>query len=567
MMRSRDGGSILLLVLVAGLLSSGAGRVAAEGQVLSYNEVVALARAYMDEEDGVRRAEILKKVEGWSERLDEIARALRPVPPADAPTGYLACDRFTVPRIRARMQRLLPILPGPLPEGARAVVRDGRFSAVAENGDILWSRKHPHPAGPIPQLIPRAESDRRTAFRLQRGSPGAAATPDGIPAPAEEYLSWVLVPKDYDATRAYALSIRLHGGGGTNAIDSAALGSETAADRALAALPNNTIQVDLGTPKIAPLKWSFPESEIHIQSVIEEYSTRYHIDPDRVFISGGSMGGIGSWWHAWRHGDRFALIAPVTGTWTAAYWPKLRGTLLYHLSGAYDSRMTRVDWARYGHERMKALGIFHLDGEYPGGHISNSSAGPQTRAIRELMRSARRDPYPPWACAVSPFTPPSSSGYPLYSGTDEEYVQRFSPQPYSFWVSVLEHGPEGIPVERLRTRFGYPQKFTPEREMMKAGAADAENLGGNRFRVYTTNVRRFALWLHPKMGVDFARPVEIEVIERGVDPETLAEVERARHTVRVSAKPSLAAMLKYRGDRRDYGLIYHAAVEVAVGEQ
>ncbi|MBI3944988.1 MAG: hypothetical protein HY321_03650, partial [Armatimonadetes bacterium] len=78
--------------------------------------------------------------------------------------------------------------------------------------------------------------------------------------------------------------------------------------------------------------------------------------------------------------------------------------------------------------------------------------------------------------------------------------------------------------------------------------------------------RRFALWLHPKMGVDFAKPVEIEVIETGVDPETMAEAERGRTKVTATAKPSLAAMLRYLGDRRDYGLIYHAVVEVAVGE-
>ena len=101
---------------------------------------------------------------------------------------------------------------------------------------------------------------------------------------------------------------------------------------------------------------------------------------------------------------------------------------------------------------------------------------------------------------------------------------------------------------------------------MPAGAVDAENLGDNRFRVHASNVRRFALWLHPRMGVDLARPIRIELIEMGVDPKTLEETELRRETVTLRAKPSLATMLRYLGDRRDYGLIYHAVVELTVWE-
>jgi hypothetical protein len=51
-----------------------------------------------------------------------------------------------------------------------------------------------------------------------------------------------------------------------------------------------------------------------------------------------------------------------------------------------------------------------------------------------------------------------------------------------------------------------------------------------------------------------------------VDPQALEETVRKRETVMASARPSLATMLKYLGDRRDYGLIYHAVVEVGVGK-
>ena len=171
----------------------------------SYEEAVELARTYMDEEDVARREVISKKVEAWNERLDEIAQALRPAPPADSPTGHLSADRFTLPRLRERMRRLEPRLPGPLPEGARLEVKDGKLFGIAADGKILWSREHPHPEGPIPQLIHKDAGVRATAmlFRV-RGPDGIAAKwPDGRtlyykPGPAEEYLNWVYVPEDYD---------------------------------------------------------------------------------------------------------------------------------------------------------------------------------------------------------------------------------------------------------------------------------------------------------------------------------------------------------------------------------
>ena len=67
----------LLAALAVGLLAPGVGAARVEERPMSYEEAFELARAYMDEEDVARRERILEKVEAWSERLDEIARALR----------------------------------------------------------------------------------------------------------------------------------------------------------------------------------------------------------------------------------------------------------------------------------------------------------------------------------------------------------------------------------------------------------------------------------------------------------------------------------------------------------
>jgi len=267
------------------------------------------------------------------------------------------------------------------------------------------------------------------------------------------------------------------------------------------------------------------------------------------------MGGYGAWHQAFRHADRFAIIAPMAAGVPSGYWPKLQGTLLYLATGIYDPRGVA---GIHVLQRMRCRDprtLVIINAEYPSGHPRDAAATPQIEALHELINRTRRDPYTRRVCAVAPYVPHRRSSQSAYKGTLEENAKRYPHQPYSFWACVLEHGPDGIPVDG-------PYRTT----LMRAGAVDAENLGGNRFRVYATNVRRFALWLHPKMGLDLARPIQIELIEMGVNTKTLAETELKRETVTVRTRPSLAQMLRYLGDRRDYGLIYHAVVELAVGK-
>ncbi len=484
---------------------------------LAYDEALKLARAYMEDEDEAKRQRILQAAETFGERLDEIALALRPVPRKGAPTGYLLKDKFTVPAVRARLQRIVPAPDGPvqLPRGME-----------------------PLPAG-------------------------------------TEHRTYVYVPKSYDPRRPLGLMIHLHGGGA---------GKEYTDQAAQELLKCDSWGMDLmrggdfvvACPSALPMnyqRWSYPESEIHIQSIIEEYSTRYAIDPNRVYLTGFSMGGEGTFWHMARQSDRFAVMAPMGPCWFWAYWPRHRGTLIYVGRGAFDLASRSVNNTRYAHTRMKELDVPHVSTEYIGAHTQHF-ARPHYEALVELCRTVNRDPYCSHVCAISPFTPE------VLPQGGSAASKRYPPSPHSFWISVLEHGPDAVPVDKTiwntnrvydsvvdaNGRRSQRNAAAHTRSMMRAGAAEAENLGGNRFRVRVTNVKRFGLWLHPKMGVDFSRPVEIELVKMAVDPKTLVETQQSCEKVVATARPSLAAMLKYLGDRRDFGLIYHAVVEVAVAK-
>jgi predicted peptidase len=50
-----------------------------------------------------------------------------------------------------------------------------------------------------------------------------------------------------------------------------------------------------------------------VLALLDTVLASYRVDPDRVYLTGLSMGGYGAWSLALRHADRFAAVAPISG--------------------------------------------------------------------------------------------------------------------------------------------------------------------------------------------------------------------------------------------------------------
>jgi predicted peptidase len=59
--------------------------------------------------------------------------------------------------------------------------------------------------------------------------------------------------------------------------------------------------------------WSQPAQQKLLVALLDEITAKFKVDTDRVYLTGLSMGGFGSWTLAADHPERFAAIAPICG--------------------------------------------------------------------------------------------------------------------------------------------------------------------------------------------------------------------------------------------------------------
>lgn len=61
------------------------------------------------------------------------------------------------------------------------------------------------------------------------------------------------------------------------------------------------------------LPWGWPETEDDLNAILDHVLTNYKADKNRVYLTGLSYGGFGSWYMASTYPERFAAVAPVVG--------------------------------------------------------------------------------------------------------------------------------------------------------------------------------------------------------------------------------------------------------------
>lgn len=144
----------------------------------------------------------------------------------------------------------------------------------------------------------------------------------------QQYL--LFVPEKYDATKeAWPLMVFLHGSGerGDNL---------------------DLVKVH-GPPKIVETKADFPFIVLSPQcakdrrwnpddlvAMIDDLASSLRVDKERIYLTGLSMGGYGTWTTAAKYPDRFAAIVPICGGGDPASAEKLKNIPCWVFHGAKD---------------------------------------------------------------------------------------------------------------------------------------------------------------------------------------------------------------------------------------
>jgi predicted peptidase len=137
------------------------------------------------------------------------------------------------------------------------------------------------------------------------------------------------LPEGYDSSsKSWPLVLFLHGAG------------ESGND--LAMVKKN------GPPKLVDKGKTFPFILVSPQSpgrgwnpdtldaLLDDVISKYRVDKDRVYLTGLSMGGFGTWALAAAHPEKFAAIAPICGGGNAKDASKLKDLPIWVFHGAKD---------------------------------------------------------------------------------------------------------------------------------------------------------------------------------------------------------------------------------------
>lgn len=139
------------------------------------------------------------------------------------------------------------------------------------------------------------EADRQTAKRLERQVTVEL-----------DYLLYL--PEGYEEQDRWPLMVFLHGAGerGENVNDVRRHGPPRLIDQ------GRKLPFIVVSPQCPRGRW-WPLLEREVMALVDEMTEQYKVDTSRVYLTGLSMGGYGTWSIGCSFADRFAAVLPICG--------------------------------------------------------------------------------------------------------------------------------------------------------------------------------------------------------------------------------------------------------------
>lgn len=145
-----------------------------------------------------------------------------------------------------------------------------------------------------------------------------------------------------------------------------------------------------------------------VLGAIDALAKEFSIDPDRLYVTGLSMGGYGSWDLLSRIPERIAAAAPVCGGGDATKIPVAKGVAVWAFHGMQDP-VVPVARSREMIAALTAAGGAPLFSEYPYVKHDSWNLAYGEPELLAWMFAQRRGQVVAWDKVASPFAQPPSS--------------------------------------------------------------------------------------------------------------------------------------------------------------
>jgi predicted peptidase len=162
------------------------------------------------------------------------------------------------------------------------------------------------------------------------------------------------LPKGYDKNdKAWPLMLFLHGAGESGEDLNKV---KTHGPPKLVEQKGKNFPFILVSPQSPEFGWNVDA----LNALLDEVEARYRVDKDRVYLTGLSMGGFGTWALAAAHPERFAAIAPICGGGKPRDAKRLKDLPIWVFHGAKDNVVS----PKRSEEMVKALKDVGADVKY-----------------------------------------------------------------------------------------------------------------------------------------------------------------------------------------------------------
>ena len=360
----------------------------------------------------------------------------------------------------------------------------------------------------------------------------------------------LLKPHNYDAAKKYPLVLFLHGAGergddnaaqlrhGASLFINPYVREKYACFVVAPQCPVEQKWADIDWASDAPVQPEKVSPSMALTlAAIEALQKEFSIDSDRLYVTGLSMGGYGTWDLITRFPEKWAAAAPICGGGDKAKAPLAKAVPIWAFHGVEDPAVKLVRTVEVI-DAIKAAGGNPLYSEYPYvGHDSWTTAYQEPQFLPWIFAQRRGQPAVAFEKVAGPLAQPPSSqcpgAGPMQSGI---WFRNLWLARRGDWAKAKD-ADQGAVVffgDSITQGWGSLEKDFPNLKVANRG------ISGDTTRGLLTRIQGDVLDVHPRA---VSMLVGTNDLDQGGTPETIAENMKAIVAALHKADPKMPIVL------------------------